>query len=349
MKTLPLLLVFAAGAQDDGWTAVRLPGGGGAGWYRCWVKPHDSFFAKHERNLFEESVGVYLRALPGTHSLWVNGSKLGDGEGEGLHRHKVPPGTLKKGEWNEIALRSAAAPREAPFLMNYFMECVFEGDWEHRPGDYRPAGPRKERPSKAAYDRFHESNRVLGRAEPVHGPKLPPNETAEKMQPAREFAVDLLLHEPRVAQPFHFSFDARGRLWVAQSRQYPYPAGLTMISRDKYYRAHYDKVPPPPPNHDRGADVISIHTPAPDGAYGKHAVFLDGLNMANAVVTGAGGVWIMQAPYLLFYPDADGDDRPDGPPEVRLAGFGQEDTHASANGLAWGPDGWLYGAQGSTV
>ena len=32
-----------------------------------------------------------------------------------------------------------------------------------------------------------------------------------------------------------------------------------MLSRDKYYRAHYDKVPPAPPNHDRGMDVISIH------------------------------------------------------------------------------------------
>ncbi|MGB1726198.1 MAG: DUF7133 domain-containing protein, partial [Limisphaerales bacterium] len=40
---------------------------------------------------------------------------------------------------------------------------------------------------------------------------------------------------------------------------------------------------------------------------------------------------------------------PDGEPEVHLAGFGFEDTHSVANGIAWGPDGWLYGAQGSTV
>jgi hypothetical protein len=66
--------------------------------------------------------------------------------------------------------------------------------------------------------------------------------------------------EPLIAQPTHMSFDERGRMWVSQYRQYPYPAGLTMLSRDKYYRAHYDKVPPAPPNHDRGADIISIHT-----------------------------------------------------------------------------------------
>ena len=64
---------------------------------------------------------------------------------------------------------------------------------------------------------------------------------------------------------------------------------------------------------------------------------------------GYGGVFVVQPPYLLFYPDANGDDVPDGDPEVLLTGFGMEDAHAFANSLTWGPDGWLYGAQGSTV
>ncbi len=57
----------------------------------------------------------------------------------------------------------------------------------------------------------------------------------------------------------------------------------------------------------------------------------------------------MNPPYLLFYPDANNDDIPDGDPTVHLAGFGMEDTHSVCNSLCWGPDGWLYGAQGSTV
>lgn len=349
-RSLCLLLLLAASPQDVGWRRVPVPGPApaAASWYRCWVKVDDSFFTKHERNLFEESVGLNLQGLAGTHEAWINGLKIGAG-GDGLHRHKVPVGTLKKGEWNEIALRVQGAGGfrgDAPFLMNYFVECILEGSWEARPGgDYVPGGARKEKPDVAAFDAFRESNRVLGRAEQVHGAKLPPAEAAAKLEPGREFAVDLLLHEPRIAQPFHFSFDERGRLWVSQARQYPYPAGLTMISRDKYYRAHYDKVPPAPPKHDRGADVVSIH----DFAKGEHKVFVDGLNMANAALRGAGGVWIMHTPYLLFYPDADGDDVPDGPPEVRLAGFNFEDTHSIANGLVWGPDGWLYGGQGSTT
>ena len=43
---------------------------------------------------------------------------------------------------------------------------------------------------------------------------------------------------------------------------------------------------------------------------------------------GHGGVFVVQPPYLLFYPDRDGDDVPDGDPEVLLTGFGMEDAHA---------------------
>ena len=356
---------------STGWQLVSVPGATnftGVAWYRAWVKVPDSYFSKHERNLFEESVGVYIRDLAGAHEVWVNGKKIGTGGSfppdyrsgrETFHRHKVPVGTLRKGAWNEIAIRiykpadagTGGFLGDAPFIMDYFIECVFEGSWEFRLGDgYSPGGAVTNRPVAAAFDKFRESNRVLGRAAQVHGPSLPPAESAAKLQPGADFVAELLLSEPLVAQPTHFSFDERGRLWVAQYRQYPYPAGLTMLSRDKYYRAHYDKVPPPPPNHNRGADIISIHEDTDgDGVFDRHKIFLDGLNMANAVLRGHGGVWVMHTPYLLFYPDRNGDDIPDGPPEVRLAGFGFEDTHSVANGLVWGPDGWLYGTQGSTT
>jgi len=364
-----LSLALVASVQAAEWQTVQVPGAtkqSGTAWLRAWVKVDDSFFTKHERNLFEESVGVNIRDLVGAHEVWLNGKKIGTGgvfppdyqsSGHTLFRHKVPVGTLRKGEWNEIAIRvhNPSGPGgfagDVPFIMNYFMECVFEGEWEFRAGDgYKPGGAVAVKPARATFESFRESQRVLGRTEQVHGPSLPPEQSAVKLQAFDDLKIDLLLHEPLIAQPFHFSFDERGRLWVAQSRQYPYPAGLTMLSRDKVYRAHYDKIPSAPPNHDRGADIISIHEDTKgDGVYDKHKVFVDGLNMANAVVTGRGGVWVMHTPYLLFYPDKNGDDIPDGPPVVHLSGFGFEDTHSMANGLVWGPDGWLYGAQGSTT
>ena len=73
------------------------------------------------------------------------------------------------------------------------------------------------------------------------------------------------------------------------------------------------------------------------------------MNIASSVQVGNGGIWVLNPPYLLFYPDADGDDIPDGDPEVHLSGFGIQDTHSIANSLLWGPDGWLYAANGSTT
>ena len=105
-----------------------------------------------------------------------------------------------------------------------------------------------------------------------------------------------------------------------------------------------------PPHHTRGRSRISVHEDTDgDGKYDRHKVFLDGLDLANAALPGKGGIWVMHTPYLLFYPDKDRDDVPDGDPEVHLAGFGFADTHSVANGLVCGPDGWISGGQGAPV
>ncbi|MDP6904361.1 MAG: c-type cytochrome [Verrucomicrobiota bacterium] len=176
-----------------------------------------------------------------------------------------------------------------------------------------------------------------------------PEEGINKLQIAEGLTMQVVAHEPAVAQPLNMYFDERGRLWVTQYLQYPFPAGLKIVEYDKYLRAVFDKVSPPPPNHFKGKDKITIHEDTDgDGVFDKHKTFLDGLNMARSVITGRGGAWVLMPPYLLFYPDKNGDDVPDGDPEVHLSGFGLEDTHSGANSLRWGPDGWIYGAHGST-
>ena len=179
---------------------------------------------------------------------------------------------------------------------------------------------------------------------------LSPAEARTRFQVADDLEWEQVLSEPLIAQPVFLNFDERGRMWVVEYRQYPSPAGLKMVSRDSVWRAVYDRVPPPPPNHFKGADKITIHEDSDgDGIYDRHKTFLDGLNIVTSVERGRGGVWVLNPPYLLFYPDANNDDVPDGDPEVRLSGFGIEDTHSVANSLRWGQDGWLYAAQGSTV
>jgi putative membrane-bound dehydrogenase-like protein len=179
---------------------------------------------------------------------------------------------------------------------------------------------------------------------------LSPEDAVKRMKVADGFEVKIVAAEPMVRQPVSISFDDRGRVWVVQYLQYPTPAGLKPVKVDQYLRTVYDRVPEPPPKGPKGADRIAILSDFDkDGRARKAKDFLTGLNLCSGMCIGHGGVYVLQVPYLLFYPDRDGDDVPDGDPEVLLTGFGMEDAHAVANSLQWGPDGWLYGAQGSTV
>jgi putative heme-binding domain-containing protein len=177
-----------------------------------------------------------------------------------------------------------------------------------------------------------------------------PLEAARQMSVAKGLEVRLVASEPLIRQPVAIEFDDRGRLWVIQYLQYPNPSGLKRKTVDRYSRTVYDLVPEPPPRGPKGADCITILEDADgDGRVDRTRDFVTGLNLASGLTFGDGGVYVLQTPYLLFYADKDRDDRPDGDPEVLLAGFGMEDAHSVANSLTWGPDGWLYGLQGSTV
>lgn len=178
----------------------------------------------------------------------------------------------------------------------------------------------------------------------------PPSEAVKAFEVREGLEVDLVAHEPEISQPLFLSWDSRGRMWVVQYRQYQFPAGLKVVRYDQYLRAVFDRVPEPPPRGTPGADKITVLEDTDgDGHYDQTRDVITGLNIATAVQVGRGGIWVLNPPYLLFYPDADGDDVPDADPEVHLSGFGLQDTHSVANSLIWGPDGWLYGANGSTT
>ena len=335
-------------------------------WYRCYVKTPDNWSADAS-SVFTETVTLAVEHLAEAHEAYVNGTKIGSAgmppnfrsTREETNKYKIPKGVLKKGQYNVVALRvyspdsPSAFKGRAPIIAGYFQECVLQGDWQFHAGDDPTwaTTATNSQPSQALFTEFNDATSALRRPEKfMHGIKLPPPEALQALQPAKDLQVELLLHEPLVAQPLCLRFDHRGRLWIAQYRQYPYPAGLNMVSRDKYYRAVYDKVPQAPPHHDPGADRITVHEDADrDGTFDKHHTFVEGLNIATSALPGDGGVWILNPPYLLFYPDADDDLVPDSDPIVHLEGFGLEDVHSVANSLNWGPDGWIYGAQGSTV
>ena len=83
------------------------------------------------------------------------------------------------------------------------------------------------------------------------------------------------------------------------------------------------RCPPPPPHHVRGRDKITIHEDTDgDGIFDRHKTFVDGLNIATSVRSGAGAAsGCSTRPTCSSIPTANGDDVPDGDPEVHLEGF----------------------------
>ena len=154
---------------------------------------------------------------------------------------------------------------------------------------------------------------------------LPALEAARAITLPEGFEAHLFASEPDVVQPIAFCLDDRGRVWVAEGRQYPKRA-----------------------EGDQGQDRILIFEDTDgDHRYDKRTLFADQLNLVSGLELGFGGVWVGAAPYLMFIPDRNGDDQPDGPPEILLDGWDyQRDTHETLNTFTWGPDGWLYGCHG---
>ncbi|VAX38531.1 hypothetical protein MNBD_PLANCTO02-2731 [hydrothermal vent metagenome] len=348
----------------------------GYAWYRCYVKVPDKWTVykndpKHvgsSRDLWSQSVSLMTKNISDVHEIYVNGKKIGtvgsfppqykSGFNE-YSRAKVPAGLLKKGHYNCIAIRvynkkgEGGFKGKAPILMGYYTECVLAGDWEFFTGDdaQLAIASLEKKPDEATFEEFTLARSQLDRPEKLnHGKRLKPADSLSKIKVDDDLTIDQILTEPTVAQPLSISFDERGRMWVVQYRQYPYPAGMKILSRDKYYRAVYDKISPPPPNQFKGHDRITIHEDTNgDGTFDKHKTFVDGLNIVGSAIKGRGGVYVLNAPYLLFYPDKNNDDIPDGDPVVLLEGMGMEDAHSICNSLRWGPDGWLYFLQGSTI
>lgn len=183
-----------------------------------------------------------------------------------------------------------------------------------------------------------DTSRMIAASDAVKAFKIP-----------SDLALDLVLSEPHVTQPVFITFDPRGRMWIVQYNQYPYPEGLKVTNMDYHTRATFDKEPLPPPSNVKGADKITMFEDTDNnGTFDRATDVITGLNLISSVAFGRGQIWVLNPPYLLAYPDPDNDGIPNGKPVVKLKGFGIEDTHAIANNLRFGPDGWLYGAQGST-
>lgn len=155
-------------------------------------------------------------------------------------------------------------------------------------------------------------------------------EAAKSMVLPSGFKATVFASEPDVQNPIDMTWDAKGRLWIAENYTYAERSQRFDLSlRDR---------------------VVVLEDEDGDGKAEKRTVFTDSVQMLTSVEVGLGGVWLMCPPQVLFIPDSDHDLVPDGPAQVVLDGFdvAKDNYHNFANGLRFGPDGWLYGRCGGS-
>ena len=157
---------------------------------------------------------------------------------------------------------------------------------------------------------------------------MSPEAAAASFHLPEGFSATVFASEPEVRQPIAMAFDLKGRLWVAENYTYA-EAGVNFATNLM----------------DR---VLILEDADGDGHAESRKVFWDRAQILTSVEPTPDGAYILCPPRLLFLPDRNHDDIPDGEPEVILDGFitTTGNRHTFANGLKWGPDGWLWGRIG---
>lgn len=163
-------------------------------------------------------------------------------------------------------------------------------------------------------------------AEPIRTMQKPlsPMESLQHLAVFPEFQVNLVAAEPEIVKPIWLAWDERGRLWIAETLDYP------------------NSMQPP----GQGRDRLKIcEDTNGDGQADKFTVFADQLSVPTSFVFANGGVIVVHSGKTEFLKDTNGDDRADER-RVLFSGWGTEDTHAGPSNLRYGFDGWIWGTVG---
>ena len=156
---------------------------------------------------------------------------------------------------------------------------------------------------------------------------LNPQEAVEAMTLKEGYQVNAYASEPMITQPMAFCWDSKGRMWIAENRDYE--------SRSSGFSNSGD------------SRILILEDTDQDGVADSRKVFLEGIPFPSAIAVGFDGLFLGAPPNFLFVPDKNGDDKGEIEDiEILLTGWGIRDRHETINSLHWGPDGWLYGLEG---
>ena len=214
-----------------------------------------------------------------------------------------------------VAVKDNDAPAAIRSTILATVDPVAKSDWEKFLAQREPE-VREKNPLVANYEKRPEAI-TLQQPFNVKG-------AMERTQVPADLKLELYASDPEIGKPIAFAWDARGRLWVAATSDYPHGVTDDGVGHDK---------------------IIICEDTKGTGRADKFTVFADKLNLPTGIVFARGGVIVAQPPKLLFLKDTNGDDKADVR-EVLIDGWGIRDTHAQASNLHLGYDNWLYGCVG---
>lgn len=139
------------------------------------------------------------------------------------------------------------------------------------------------------------------------------------------FSIELFASEPQIAKPLNMAFDHRGRLWISNTLEYPYPAKEGEAPRDS---------------------ILILEDTDGDGVADRSQTFADQLNIPMGLLPVADGVICFSIPNIWHLKDTNGDDVADE--RIKLLGpfDTTRDTHGMINAMRRGSDGWIYACHG---
>jgi putative membrane-bound dehydrogenase-like protein len=156
-------------------------------------------------------------------------------------------------------------------------------------------------------------------------PHLTPEQEQNSFHLPPGFEIQLFAAEPQILKPMNMAFDAKGRLWVTVTREYPYPVPLDKTGRD---------------------EIRILEDTDGDGRADKVTTFVDGLNIPIGLYPFKNGVIAWSIPNIWYFQDTDGDGKADRR-EILYGPFGWErDTHGMNSSFVRAFDGWLYATHG---
>ena len=222
----------------------------------------------------------------------------------------VGPARARLGDWHVAEGSSESIRHRLIVYTGDLNDLELTEEWQEYSGSYYTA---------ALWDLAQEE----GRKEKF----LTATEAAQSMTLLDGFQVNAWASEPMITQPMAFAWDDRGRMWIAENRDYETRATGFSNSGD--------------------SRILILEDTDRDGTADRRKVFAEGIAFPSALAVGFDGVFVGAPPNLLFLPDRDGDDRAEMEDlEVLLTGWGIRDRHETVNSFHWGPDGWLYGLEG---